>query len=309
MTWLQSALLPAGPQAARIAALWPPFFWGSVVIWLLVMGALLYGAFRRRRAAPGERAMARSVGAASAGTIVMLFALLALDLAVGRALTLPPEPAAVIEVTGRQWWWEVEYADSVPSRRVTTANEIHVPVGRPVLIRLSSSDVIHSLWVPSLAGKKDLIPGHRTSLWLQADTPGVYRGQCAEFCGVQHAKMALLVIAEPPERYRTWLARQREPAAPPADSLARRGLAVFLGSSCVLCHAIAGTPAASRMGPDLTHLASRRTLAAGSLPNRRGALAGWIADPQRIKPGSRMPPNPLGPGDLRALLAYLEGLR
>src|SRR5581483_5301132 len=162
-------------------------------------------------------------------------------------------------------------------------------------IRLSSSDVIHSLWVPSLAGKKDLIPGHRTSLWLQADTPGVYRGQCAEFCGVQHAKMALLVIAEPPERYRTWLAR--------------RGLAVFLGSSCVLCHAIAGTPAASRMGPDLTHLASRRTLAAGSLPNRRGALAGWIADPQRIKPGSRMPPNPLGPGDLRALLAYLEGLR
>jgi cytochrome c oxidase subunit 2 len=184
-----------------------------------------------------------------------------------------------------------------------------VPVGRPVVVELRSADVIHGFWIPNLGVKRDLIPGETTSIWFQADAPGVYRGQCAEFCGHQHAKMALLVVAEPADSFAGWLARQRDSASTPADSLARRGQEVFLASSCVMCHAIQGTPAGSRVGPNLTHLAGRGTLAAGTLPNTRGNLAGWILDPQRIKPGVRMPPNEIAPDDLHALLAYLEGLK
>jgi cytochrome c oxidase subunit 2 len=169
--------------------------------------------------------------------------------------------------------------------------------------------VIHSFWPPTLSQKRDLIPPKDNSLWLQADTPGVYRGQCAEFCGTQHAKMGFLVIAQPPDSFAGWLARQRDTALTPSDELTRRGQEVFLSSSCVMCHAIAGTPAGSRVGPDLTHLASRRTIAAGTLPNTRGNLAGWIVNPQQIKPGTRMPPNQLDPADLQALLAYLESLK
>jgi cytochrome c oxidase subunit II len=203
----------------------------------------------------------------------------------------------------------VEYRDVVAQRGATTANEIHVPVGRMVVLELRSTDVIHSFWPISLGAKRDQIPGKENSLWLRADRPGVYRGQCAEFCGHQHAKMAFLVVAERPDSFERWLATQRDTAATPADSLTRRGQEVFLGSSCVMCHAIAGTPAGSRIGPDLTHLAGRRTIAAGTLPNTRGNLAGWIVDPQTIKPGAKMPPNLLPPADLQALLAYLETLR
>jgi cytochrome c oxidase subunit II len=169
--------------------------------------------------------------------------------------------------------------------------------------------VIHSVWVPNLNGKRDLVPGRTTTLWFQADTPGVYRGQCAEFCGHQHAKMALLVIAEPPDRYARWASAQGTVPPPPTDSVAARGQQVFLTSTCVMCHAIQGTPAGSRAGPDLTHLASRLTLAAATLPNTRGNLAGWIVDPQGVKPGTQMPPNQLAPADLEALLTYLQSLR
>jgi cytochrome c oxidase subunit 2 len=169
--------------------------------------------------------------------------------------------------------------------------------------------VIHSFWVPGLQGKMDMIPGRTNVTWLQADRTGVWRGQCAEYCGLQHAKMAFLVVAERPDSFAGWLARQRDTAPTPIDELTRRGQEVFLSSSCVMCHAISGTPAGSRIGPDLTHLASRRTIAAGTLPNTRGNLAGWILDPQRIKPGTRMPPNQLDPADLQALLAYLESLK
>ena len=173
-----------------------------------------------------------------------------------------------------------------------------VPVGRPVVIELRSIDVIHSFWPPELTGKRDLIPGKTNSLWLQADRPGEYRGQCAEFCGHQHAKMAFLVVAEPADSFAHWLETQRDTARTPTDSLTRRGQEVFLASSCPMCHAISGTPAASR-----------RTIAAGTLRNTRGTLAGWIVDPQSIKPGAKMPPNALAPADLEALLAYLETLR
>jgi cytochrome c oxidase subunit 2 len=207
------------------------------------------------------------------------------------------------------WWWEVQYADTSVHDRFTTANEIHVPVGEPVLFLLTSSDVIHSMWVPNLAGKKDLIPGYTQSFWFRADTAGTYRGQCAEFCGHQHAKMAMFIIAEPRDQYQQWVASQRDTAWAPADSVAEHGRQVFMTGTCAMCHSIEGTSAGSHAGPDLTHLASRRTIAAGTLPNTRGNLAGWIVDPQRIKPGAKMPPNFLRPDDLDALLTYLQSLK
>jgi cytochrome c oxidase subunit 2 len=183
-----------------------------------------------------------------------------------------------------------------------------VPVGVPVRIHGTSVDVIHSFWVPSLHGKMDLIPGRQTQIWVQADRPGVYRGQCAEFCGYQHAHMGFVVVAEPREQFDAWLDAQRAPAAEPADDEERLGRDVFVNGTCAMCHTIRGTPAASRTGPELTHVGSRATLAAGTLPNQRGHLAGWIVDPQGIKPGVRMPQNRLAPHELNALLAYLEHL-
>jgi cytochrome c oxidase subunit 2 len=212
-------------------------------------------------------------------------------------------------VTGHQWWWEVQYRDSLAQHWVTTANEIHIPVGRPVVVELVSTDVIHSFWPPSLSGKRDLIPGRENSLWLQADSAGDFRGLCAEFCGHQHAKMGFLIVAEAPDSFARWLTLQRDTAATPTDTLALRGREVFLGGSCPMCHSIAGTPSGSRVGPDLTHLAGRRTLAAGTLPNTRANLAGWITDPQAFKPGAKMPATALSAPELRALLAYLETLR
>jgi cytochrome c oxidase subunit II len=257
-----------------------------------------------------ERSMRTTVIVATAATTIILFVFLILDLSVGRAITTNPGPEALqVRVTGHQWWWEIQYRDSLPQNWATTANEIHVPVGRPVVFELRSTDVIHSLWPPNLNGKRDLIPGNENSIWFQADSAGVYRGQCAEFCGHQHAKMAFLIVAEPPDSFSAWLVRQRDTAMTPTDSVALRGQEVFLASSCVMCHAIGGTPAGSRIGPDLTHLASRRTIAAGTLPNTRGNLAGWIVNPQGIKPGVRMPSTRLDSDDLQALLTYLETLK
>jgi cytochrome c oxidase subunit 2 len=228
----------------------------------------------------------------------------------GRGLTQPSGPAAVtIDVIGHQWWWDFQYRDVTPSDMVTSPNELHIPVGVPVVLRLQTRDVIHSFWVPSLHGKRDLVAGYTNHLWIQADTPGVYRGQCAEFCGHQHANMAFTVVAEPVDAFQTWLQQQRRPAAEPATDLQRRGRDVFLQSPCVSCHTVRGTDAGSRLGPDLTHVASRLTIAAGTLPNTRGHLAGWIADPQSIKPGVRMPANPLPAEDLQAVLAYVRALR
>jgi cytochrome c oxidase subunit 2 len=216
----------------------------------------------------------------------------------------PAEPAVAIEVMGHQWWWSVTYEG--PGEPFVTANEIHVPVGAAVRVRLRSADVIHSFWVPSLAGKLDLIPGNTTETWLQAERPGVYRGQCAEYCGLQHARMALLVVAQPPEEFEAWRTAQRRPAPAPTDPVAARGMALF-ARSCAGCHTVRGS-FHGRAGPDLTHLAGRRTLAAGMLDNVRGALAGWIANPQVLKPGSRMPHIALAGDDVLALVRYLEGL-
>jgi cytochrome c oxidase subunit II len=176
------------------------------------------------------------------------------------------------------------------------------------VVRLKSRDVVHSFWVPNLAGKIDVVPGRRNVMWFQADVAGTYRGQCAEFCGLQHAKMAFVVVAEPPERYEAWAEAYRQPPATPADDLARRGEQVFLESQCALCHRVRGTGAWGQVAPDLSRIANRLTLAAGTLPNTRGNMAAWILDPQYIKPGSFMPPTSLEPEHLHALLAYLEGL-
>ena len=287
----------------------------SAMVFVLVVAALLWATLRRRRVEEPsddrrERSMRTTVIVATAATTIILFVFLILDLSVGRAITTNPGPEALqVRVTGHQWWWEIQYRDSLPQNWATTANEIHVPVGRPVVFELRSTDVIHSLWPPNLNGKRDLIPGNENSIWFQADSAGVYRGQCAEFCGHQHAKMAFLIVAEPPDSFSAWLVRQRDTAMTPTDSVALRGQEVFLASSCVMCHAIGGTPAGSRIGPDLTHLASRRTIAAGTLPNTRGNLAGWIVNPQGIKPGVRMPSTRLDSDDLQALLTYLETLK
>jgi cytochrome c oxidase subunit 2 len=174
---------------------------------------------------------------------------------------------------------------------------------------MTSDDVIHSFWAPNLDGKKDLIPGHETRTWFRADSAGIYRGQCAEFCGHQHAKMAFFIVAEPRIQFEHWLESQKSEASKPSDSLAQEGERVFLSGTCAMCHSISGTSAGSKFGPDLTHLASRRTIAAGTLPNNVGNLAGWILDPQSIKPGVKMPASKLDPQSLQALLAYLGTLK
>jgi cytochrome c oxidase subunit 2 len=308
-------------MAERILGLWDLMYWICAAVFVLVILALLAAVLRRRTKITDEedlpgppppathRRLVKAIGAATAVTVVLLFVLLTGSVAIGRATaTLPGEPLN-LKLTGKQWWWQVEYVDPVPSQSITTANEIHIPVGRPVKIQLESSDVIHSFWVPNLHGKKDLIPGYSNVIWIEADRPGVYRGQCAEFCGFQHAHMALLVIADPPERFRAWADAQRQSSAPPRTPQQALGKYLVERLPCANCHTVRGTQASGRLGPDLTHVASRRTLAAGTMPNNRGHLSGWLLDPQSVKPGNLMPPTAMSSESLQAVLAYLEALR
>jgi cytochrome c oxidase subunit 2 len=308
---IQSALEPAGAHAARIARLWDIFLIVSVVVWVLVMIALFMAAFRRRRAPDEETGGAtKTVSIATGITAVTLFALLISSVLTGRSIVDRTAPGALqLIVTGHQWWWQVEYDDPQQSNRFQDANEITIPVGVPVNIQLRSSDVIHSFWVPNLNGKQDLVPGHNGTIQLLANKPGVYRGQCAEFCGLQHAKMSLWINAVTPDDYAKWLASSRQPSKIPSTPEQRKGQQVFMSSPCPLCHTVQGTDAAGKTAPDLTHFASRRSIAAATLPNRRGYLAGWIVDPQHIKPGSQMPPMLMKQGELEPLLAYLESLQ
>jgi cytochrome c oxidase subunit 2 len=215
-----------------------------------------------------------------------------------------------LTVTGNQWWWNVQYDTSDPSKSVRTANEIHLPVNVSVHVTLKSNDVIHSFWVPNLAGKQDLIPGRVTDVELLPTRTGVFRGQCAEFCGVQHTHMALDVIVEPLADFQRWYAHQLALAPTPAAPLQMAGYRYVVSRECSSCHNIAGTPASGQIAPDLTHVASRRSLAAaGTLPLNRGNLYGWIADPQSQKPGNRMPTIDMDPKDMHAVVAYLETLK
>ena len=314
---VQSALDPAGIQAARVTSLWWFMLAIATAVFVLVMGATAYASMHRRRApetgageARSETRMTIAIIAATGVTIVLLFVFLVVNLSTERALaSLAGDPAVSVKVTGYQWWWEIEYVDSAANRRLVTANELHIPVGAPVRIELAARDVIHSFWVPRLHGKLDMVPGHRNVMWLRADSAGVYRGQCAEFCGHQHAKMALTVVAESREQFDAWLDHQLHPAPQPVTAEEIRGRDVFESATCAMCHTVRGSSAAASTGPDLTHLASRGTIAAGTLPNTRGSLARWIVDPHSIKPGVKMPATALAPDDLHALLGYLERLR
>ena len=317
-TWVghESVFRPSSPPAHAVSGLFTFMMIVSGIVYLIVIAVALYSLYHSHQRAtpePGDRdpGVRRAVTSASVLTVVILFGYLFYNFGVGRATAAPfyATNALHINVVGHQWWWEVQYNDTAPQRRLTTANEIHVPINRPVLFSLTSTDVIHSFWLPNLNGKRDLIPGHPNDAWFQADTAGVYRGQCAEFCGLEHGKMAIVVVAETPAQYQQWYDAQLQAATPPADSYRAAGEQVFMAGPCAMCHAISGTPAGATFGPDLTHLASRMTLAAGVLPNTRANLAGWIVDPQSIKPGANMPANNLSPRDLRVLIAYLEGLK
>ncbi|QKT04662.1 cytochrome c oxidase subunit II [Ectothiorhodospiraceae bacterium 2226] len=303
----QSTLQPAGSDARLIDTLWWVMFWGSVVIFLIVMALVLYATFRpHHRRLPFKGRTLILVGGI-AWPVVTLTALLIYGVSVGRTITQPVAPEAVrIEVTGHMWWWEVRY----PDEGFVTANEIRVPVGTPVEIAVDTADVIHSFWVPNLAGKLDMLPGRVNHMRFTAEQPGVYRGQCAEFCGPQHARMAFYVVVETPEAYAAWVEKEAQPAREPQSELELRGRDAFLGAGCGACHTVRGTEAAGMLGPDLTHLGGRLSIGAGMFDNNRGTLGGWIVDSQAIKPGNKMPPFREFDGEtLQALLVYLESLQ
>jgi len=309
---VQSALQAHGEPAGRILEITWVLLVGAGVIFVGVMAlcaaAVAGPAALRRRLAHRHWI----VGAGLVFPVVALTALLVYTFGLASAMVHAQRtPAALrVEVTGELWWWRVRYLGADGRALLETANEIRLPAGEDVELVLASNDVIHSFWVPNLAGKVDMLPGKTNRLRVRATVAGVYRGQCAEFCGAQHAKMALHVVVQPAADHAAWLQAAREPAAAPADALARQGMALFAQARCGACHAVRGTPAAGTLGPDLTHVGSRLTLAAGTLPNGAESLAAWISDPQHLKPGSRMPAYRQFSGEeLRALAAYLEGLR
>jgi cytochrome c oxidase subunit 2 len=223
----------------------------------------------------------------------------------------PPKDALIVAVTGHMWWWELRYRDPATGLEVAGANELHIPVGRPVYFALASADVIHSFWVPALGGKMDMVPGRMQHLQLQADRPGTWRGACAEYCGDQHARMALHVVAEPPAAFDAWLAAQAAAAAPPATAALERGRDAFLAHRCNACHAVRGVSEESRLGPDLTHVGSRMFLGAGLMPNDADGLARWVAHTQQLKPGARMPSSHerIDEAGLQAIAAWLDQLK
>lgn len=311
MNWFtQNVLDPAGPLAGSIYSLWHILIGVAVVVWCAVMLTILVIFFRRNNESSITlRDLGRNVGIAIGITAITVFGILIASIMTGGALASMPRNAMDLEIIGHQWWWEVHYPAIPNDRSVVTANEIHIPVGRPVRLTLTSRDVIHSFWVPNLRGKIDLIPSRTNMTWLQADKPGIYHGQCAEFCGLQHAHMAVKVIAEDQSSFDRWYDGQTKPSAEPSEDSRTRGREIFLSSPCVVCHSIRGTPAHGGVGPDLTHLASRKTIAAGQLQNTRGNVAGWVVDAQSTKPGARMPSMVLAPQDLEPLLDYLESLQ
>jgi cytochrome c oxidase subunit II len=317
---MPSALHPQGPGAARLAELWWVMLAFATLTFVIVVGLLFSALLRRRRGTPttepdshgGDTGRNWVIWGGIVLPLVVIgivFSYSIYTLAVVDDQTA--ESAFKIEVFGRRWWWEVRYLD----HGFSTANEIHIPVGVPVEIQLQSADVIHSFWVPELHGKMDLIPTRINKITIQADHPGIYRGECAEFCGLQHAHMNFMVVAESEADFNAWVSTQKQPAVELTTQAAVQGQQVFLSAGCVYCHTVRGLDdksidrSAVDLGPDLTHLYSRLTIASGSLTQNRGNLAGWISDSQHIKPGNQMPNIYLNSEDLQNLLAYLESLR
>lgn len=296
--------------------------WGlliiSVSVVVIVTTLVLWGVLVRRQPEQsiGDVAVERRgtglgwLGLGVGISAVLLLISVVWTMAVLAKVSAPPPGSnpLTIEVTGQQWWWKARYLNADPSKVLTTADEFHIPVGRPVRVKLIGADVIHSFWVPALTGKTETIPGQTNVTWLEADKPGRYRGQCTEYCGQQHAHMALFVIAESPAAFDKWLQDQLKSAPAPASPALVQDQQVFV-QHCGECHTVRGSMAGGSVAPDLTHLMSRTTLAAGTLPNTPGALAGWIADPQGQKPGTKMPNLYLSGQELTAVTTYLQTLK
>ena len=311
MTALQSVLVPSGADAERIAALAWTLFAGALCVFLVV-GAALWIAMRGSAVARHRLAADKAVIVGGiVFPVVVLGALLVYGLSIMRqGIAAIAGPGALhVEVTGEQWWWRVIYRDADGSP-IESANEIRIPAGRDVVLTLASADVIHSFWVPNLAGKVDMIPGRRHRLKLAAAKPGIYRGQCAEYCGGAHALMSLEVVALPEADFASWLASARDRAAEPSGEIERRGRDLFLSAGCGSCHAVRGTSAKGEIGPDLTRVGERRYIAAATLPTSRENLARFIVDGQHLKPGNGMPPfRVFSAAELDAVAAYLASLR
>ncbi len=305
--WPPPVLDPAGPYATSVSLLsWILFAMGAAVL-LVVLAALYVALFGRRelQAKVGGKTAIWVGGVAF--PLVVLTALLIYGLSLTRHLSDPIQGDELrVRITGEMWWWRVAYLDGQGREVIQDANELHIPAGRPIVLELQSADVIHSFWVPRLSGKLDMIPGRRNLMRIQADEPGVFGGQCAEYCGGPHALMGFTVVAHEPAQFaRLMEARLARPAAAPA--VPGRGAQLFESTGCAACHRIAGTGANGLAGPDLTHVGSRRSLGAGILPNNRGTLMGWIGNSQAIKPNNRMPPyTVLSSQQLTELATYLE---
>jgi cytochrome c oxidase subunit 2 len=305
----QSALQAAGPVADTLLGVTGLLVAGAAVIFVGVM-ALLALAARRHTGTLNARLWV--IGGGVAFPVVVLVALFAYSewhRPTWRAV--PPKDALIVGITAHMWWWEVRYRNPATGAEIATANEIRIPVGRPVYFGLGSADVIHSFWVPALGGKMDMLPGRVQHLQLQADRPGTFRGQCAEYCGEQHARMALHVVAEAPAEFEAWLAAQAKPAGAPSSPDIERGRAAFLANRCNACHTVRGVSEESRLGPDLTHVGSRLYLGAGTVPNTPEQLAAWVAHTQQLKPGARMPSSGerIDAATLQSMAAWLGQLR
>lgn len=309
----QSTFDPAGPVAASQLRLLNLSMWIMIAVFAIVAAILTYVVVRFRER-PGQQGLPPQVEGNhrlevlwTAGPILVLALLAVPTVRDVFALARTPEggDALRVRVVGHQWWWEFQY----PDLGIVTANELVIPAGRKVSLTLTSADVIHSFWVPRLAGKMDLVPGRENSMWIQADEPGTYSGQCAEFCGTSHANMRFLVVARPAAEFDAWVKGQQNPVVEPQTDLARRGQEIF-GQKCVACHAIRGTPfTKGAVGPNLTGVGSRQTIAAGMLPNTDENLRRWLDNPSAVKPNAKMPDYNLNEQEIDALIAYLRGLK
>lgn len=314
----QTMLAPAGEQAQEIDIVWRTMLAVCGFMYALVVLFLIWALLRARRPlapltpqtghTPNERAMERSLAGWIALVVLGLTGLTATSFLIDAALALNAPGPLHIRMTANQWWWAVEYEGTTPDQTIRTANELHLPLNRPAIIELRANDVIHSLWIPNLAGKRDLIPGRVNRLVITPRREGLYRAQCAEFCGLEHAFMALDVRVHSAESFEAWREHALTPARRPLTPSEQAGQQVFVQNACVMCHAIAGTDAHGTTGPDLTHVASRRVLAGGALPNTRESLSDWIANPQAYKPGAAMPAVTLSANQMSALVDYLESL-
>jgi cytochrome c oxidase subunit II len=304
-----SMLDPKGDEADKIARTWWIMFGLAIGVYVLVATFIVIAVLRGRRTERGRPSRLTDGSFVWFGGIVMpvvvLLVIAVLTVTTTAALRKPSRSALHVQIVGHDWWWDVRY----PGTSIRVANEFHLPVGTPIEIRLTSADVIHSFWVPQIGGKVDLIPGQPNEFRFTITKPGLYRGQCAEYCGLQHANMALYVHADPPGLYERWVAAHRDPPSEPASELAAQGAMAFQAQACAGCHTVRGTQAQGTRGPNLTDFGSRRSIGAGTIANTPSRLARWMVNAQQFKPGAHMPPISLSSGDVDAIVAYLESLK